>query len=286
MSAKNYKAELVGVFGYPVSENPTVVMMEAAFLALNLNWRYLTLEVKSEDLSLAMKAVPALGMRGINLTIPHKIEVLKYLDEIAPDAQLIGAVNTVVVRDGTLIGENTDGKGFLASLTKEGGVRLEGANVVVLGAGGASRAICFELALHGARKITIVNRSEERGASLARAIGSKTGCEAVYIQWKGPYSIPDDTRVVVNATSIGLYPGVDDKPAIEYDSIRSDMVVCDVIPNPPRTFFLHEAEKRGAVTLDGLGMLVNQGVIGFKLWTGLEAPADIMRAALSREFSV
>ena len=285
MPAKNYKADLVGVFGYPVSENPTVVMIEAAFKTLKLNWRYLTVEVKPENLADAMRALPALGMRGINLTIPHKVEVVKYLDEISPNAELIGAVNTVVVRDGKLIGENTDGKGFLASLTGEGGFDPKGSRVAVLGAGGASRAICFELALHGAKKIVIVNRNAERGRSLAGEISSKTHCEAEFARWNEPYAVPAEIQALVNATSIGLFPNVEEKPNVVYESIRSNMIVCDVIPNPPRTVFLREAEKRGAAVLDGLGMLVNQGVIGFKLWTGLDAPAAEMRSALSREFS-
>ncbi len=280
----NYKAELVGVFGHPVAENPTIVMQEAAFQALDLNWRYLTIEVYPRDLAAAMQGLRAFNMRGINLTIPHKVEVLKYLDEISPAAQLMGAVNTVVRQGEQLVGENTDGKGFMQSLRLEGGVDPVGRHIVVLGAGGAARAITVELALAGAAQITLVNRSPERGQALADLLNQKTPVKAVYMPWDHTFALPEGSEVLVNATSIGLYPNVDDRPDLDYSSIRPGMTVCDVIPNPPRTPFLKQAGARGAHTLDGLGMLVYQGAIGFKLWTGLEAPVEVMRRALEQAF--
>jgi len=285
MPNRNYKAELVGVFGYPVAENPTVVMMEAAFQALGLNWRYLTIEVKPLDLAEAMQGLKAFGMRGINLTIPHKIEVMKYLDEIADDARLIGAVNTVVAEHGRLRGENTDGKGFLRSLKEQGGMPIVGSKVFLLGAGGAARSIAVELALAGAGHIVVANRTKTRGEDLARTLNQTTQCRADFQLWDRQLAIPEDADILVNATSIGLFPDTDAVPDIDYRTIRLDLVVCDVIPNPPRTAFLKKAEARGARTIDGLGMLVNQGVIGFKLWTGLEAPREVMMEALSKEFA-
>lgn len=280
--APNYKAELVGVFGHPVAENPTIVMQEAAFQALGLNWRYLTIEVYPEELADAVKGLRAFNMRGINLTIPHKVEILKYLDEVAKDARLMGAVNTVR-RDGDkLIGENTDGKGFLRSLQEDAGVDPAGKRVVVLGAGGAARAMTVELALAGVAHLTVVNRSAGRGQELVKLLNEKTPTSAEFVHWQGPYDLPPGTEVLVNATSIGLYPNVTDKPDINYDTITSRMVVCDVIPNPPATPFLKEAEIRGAQTLDGLGMLVYQGAIGFKMWTGQDAPVEVMHKALAK----
>lgn len=281
----NYKAELVGVFGHPVAENPTIVMQEAAFQALNLNWRYLTIEVYPEDLADAFKGLRAMNMRGINLTIPHKVEVLKYLDEIAPDAALMGAVNTVR-RDGDkLIGENTDGKGFIRSLRQDAGVDPAGKKLVILGAGGAARAIGVEAALAGAQQITIVNRSAARGEALTALLNEKTETSALFVKWDTVYAVPADTDVLVNATSIGLFPNVDEKPPINFDTITPTMTVCDVIPNPPSTPFLREAAARRATTLDGLGMLVYQGAIGFTMWTGLEAPVAVMRRALQAVFA-
>jgi len=280
----NYKAQLVGVFGHPVAENPTCVMQEAAFEALDLNWRYLTIEVFSQGLANAVRGLRAMGFEGINLTIPHKVAILQYLDEIADDAALMGAVNTVR-RDGDrLIGENTDGKGFLRSLRQDANIDPVGRRVVVLGAGGAARAITVELALAGAAQITVVNRSTDRGQALVHLLNDKTPATAEFVPWDTPYAVPADTDVVVNATSIGLYPNVDDSPEIEYDTITDSMTVCDVIPNPPLTPFLKKAAARGAKTLDGLGMLVYQGAIGFTMWTGLDAPVEVMHQALKSAF--
>ncbi len=281
----SYLSELVGVFGYPVAENPTIVMQEAAFRAEGLNWRYLTIEVRPEALADAIRGLRAMNMRGINLTIPHKVAVLQYLDEIAPDAALIGAVNTVR-RDGErLIGENTDGKGFLRALRQDANVDPSGKNVVILGAGGAARAIGVELALAGAGKLTIVNRTVERGQPLAEHLNARTDAAARFVPWDGDYAVPQDTDILINATSIGLYPDISAQPAVDYDSLHAGMLVCDVIPNPPHTPFLQAAEDQGARTIDGLGMLVYQGAIGFKMWTGMEAPVDVMHQALSDAFS-
>ena len=282
--AANYKAELVGVFGHPVAENPTIVMQEAAFRALNLNWRYLTIEVYPEDLADAFKGVRAFNMQGINLTIPHKVEVLKYLDEVAADAQLMGAVNTVRRSGDKLIGENTDGKGFLRSLREDARVDPAGKRVVVLGAGGAARAITVELALAGAAEITVVNRTAGRGQELVKLLNDKTPTNADFVLWDGTFTIPTATDVLVNSTSIGLFPEVTARPDIDYDSITAAMTVCDVIPNPPQTPFLQAAKARGATSLDGLGMLVYQGAIGFKMWTGLDAPVEVMHRALAEVF--
>ena len=281
----DYKAELIGVFGHPVAENPTVVMHEAAFARLGMNWRYLTIEVLPEDLENAMKGLRAFNMIGINLTIPHKVNVLKYLDEIRPDAALMGAVNTVININNRLIGENTDGKGFMHALTHDAGFDPSGKNAVVLGAGGAARSICVELALAGIKNISVVNRTPDRGKILVSLITSKTSAAAQFVKWTPGYKIPSDTDILINATSIGLAPDIHNKPDISYDSITGNMVVCDVIPAPV-TDFLRESQKRGAKILDGLGMLVFQGAIGFKLWTGIDAPVDVMHQALSKAFGI
>jgi shikimate dehydrogenase len=281
---KSYKSELVGVFGHPVAENPTIVMMEAAFREAGLDYRYLTIEVLPGDLGTAVAGIRAMGFRGINLTIPHKIEVMKLLDGISENATLIGAVNTVYRRGDELLGENTDGKGFLASLRGDAGLEIAGKSFVILGAGGAARAVAVELALARAGRIVIVNRDQARGRALAERVAGIGGTKAEYAPWSPGYRIPEGVDILANATSIGLFPDPG-RPDIDYSAIRAGMVVCDVIPNPPRSAFLKEAEERGAKTLDGLGMLVNQGAIGFKLWTGLEAPTTAMRGALVREFS-
>jgi shikimate dehydrogenase len=281
----NYKAELTGVFGHPVAENPTVVMHEAAFAELGLNWRYLTIEVLPADLENAIKGLRAFNMKGINLTIPHKVNVLKFLDEIKPDAALMGAVNTVINKNNWLIGENTDGKGFMYALTHDAKFDPHGRNAVILGAGGAARSISVELALAGVKTILIVNRNKVRGEILTGLISSKTSAKAKFVKWESGYKIPSDTDILINATSVGLSPDINKKPDISYDSITDNMVVCDVIP-APTTPFLLESQKRGAKILDGLGMLVYQGAIGFKLWTGNDAPVNVMHKALSKAFGI
>ena len=283
--SKNYRAELVGAFGNPIDENPTGVMEEAAFAAKGLNFRYLTVKVEKDDLEAAMNGVKAFQMKGINLTIPHKVNVLQYLDELSEAAQIIGAVNMVVNKDGKLWGENTDGKGFLISLKNEG-VSVEGKQVVILGAGGAAKAIGVECALAGAKKITIVNRNKERGEDLVKLISEKTKAEAEYAAWDSTYKVAPETDIFINATCIGLYPDVNSKPDVDYDTVTSSMVVSDVVFNDPNTLFLQEAAKRGAHTINGLGMLVNQGALNFTLWTGVEAPVDVMVDTLKKEFGL
>ena len=280
---KNYRAELTGVFGDPVDDNPTGVVEEAAFAAKNLNYRYLTIKVLPEDLGKAMDSVKIFGMKGINLTMPHKIKVLPYLDELSPAAEIIGAVNTVIQKEGKLFGENTDGKGFVTAL-KNSGETLDKKNVTILGAGGAARAIAVECALNGAAHINIINRSIEKGEELASLIQMKTDSSAKYLNWKNNMAIPSDTDILINATSIGFSPNVTDKPDIDYTTITPEMCVCDVIFNPAETIFLKSSAENGAKTITGLGMLVQQAALNFTLWTGVEAPVDVMEDALKKEF--
>lgn len=283
--AVNYKYELVGVLGYPVAENPTCVMQEAGFAALGLQWRYLTMEVRPEALPDAMRGVRALGMRGINLTIPHKVAVMALLDDIAPDAKLIGAVNTVRREGDRLIGENTDGKGFLRGL-RESGIEPSGKRIIVLGAGGAARAITVELALAGAAELTVINRSVDRGQALVADLKSRTGANAQFKPWSTTVAIGPETDVLVNATSIGLYPDIDATPDVDLKSARTDLLVCDVIPNPPETRLVQAARAQGLQTLTGLPMLVYQGTIGFEMWTGQPAPEAAMKRALEQALGI
>lgn len=283
MAEKKYRAELVGVFGDPVDGNPTGVVEEAGFAATRLNYRYITCRVKRGDIANAILGMRAMNMRGVNLTMPHKVDVLPYLDEITPAARIIGAVNTVVNRGGHLLGENTDGKGFVKSLTDEG-IDLHGKTVCLLGAGGAARAIGVECALNGANKIIIVNRNAERGTALRDAIAENTDAQAEYIPWAGTAPVPEQTDILVNATCVGLFPDVNACPDIDYDTIEKGMIVCDVVFNPAMPVFLQKARQRGARTISGLGMLVNQAALNFEIWTDVKAPREVMLEALRREF--
>jgi shikimate dehydrogenase len=285
MSAtRSFKQELTGVFGSPVAENPTQAMMEPAFAALGLAWRYLTVEVRPEDLGEAVRGARAMQWQGFNCTIPHKIAVIEHLDRLSPAAETIGAVNCVRIRDGVLCGDNTDGKGFLQSVA---GVRaIPGLSAVILGAGGAARAIGVELALAGLSRVAIVNRTPDRSAALAALINERTGARASFLKWEREFRIPPGTDLLINATPVGLYPAANDCLPIDFGSLEPSTLVCDVIPNPPRTLFLARAVARGCAVLDGLGMLVNQGAIGIKLWSGLEPDAQLMRQALERVFDL
>jgi len=269
-----------------VAENPTGVMQEAAFAAAGLNWRYLTIEVKPEALPDAMRGVRAFGMRGINLTIPHKVAVLSLLDEISPDAAMIGAVNTVRREGDRLIGENTDGKGFLRGVREEAGVDPKGKRIVILGAGGAARAIAVELALAGAAEMTVHNRSVERGQTMVRDLVSRTGANAHFEPWTRTYLVTPDVDILVNATSIGLFPDVDAMPDVSLAAARPDLLVCDVVPNPPETRLIQSARAQGLKVLTGLAMLVYQGAIGFEMWTRHTAPEAVMKDALAQAFGI
>lgn len=275
----NFLQPLVGSFAMPADENPTVAMIEAAFRHHGLNWRYINCEVAPQDLGDAVRGARAMGWRGFNCSIPHKVAVIEYLEGLGRSAEIIGAVNTVVRHeDGRLIGENTDGKGFVRALSEV--TEPSGQRAVLFGAGGAARAVAVEMALAGVSHITVVNRSPARGEAVARLIDDRTPASAEYRPWEGSFRVPQGTGLVINATSVGLYPDVDATPDIDHDSLTPDMVVADGIHNPPMTKLLRAASARGCKTASGLGMLVGQGVIGLKYWTGIDADADVMRRAL------
>ncbi|WP_151718966.1 shikimate dehydrogenase [Gemmobacter serpentinus] len=274
----DFLSPLTGSFAMPAAENPTVAMIEAAFRHHGLNWRYINVEVAPDALGDAVRGARAMGWRGFNCSIPHKVAVIQHLDGLGESARLIGAVNTIVRRGDQLIGENTDGKGFVKALQAVTDPR--GKSVVLFGAGGAARAVAVEMALAGAARITVVNRSAARGQEVARLLSENTPATAEYAPWEGMFRIPAGTDIVIHATSIGLFPDVDGLPDIDLETLHPGMVVADGIHNPPLTRLLKAATARGCVTADGLGMLVNQGVIGIKYWTGIDADAGVMRQAL------
>ncbi len=282
----SYKAELVAVLGQPVAENPTGVMQEAAFAASGLNWRYLNLEVPPEQLANAVTGMRALGFKGFNLTIPHKVAVIPHLDALSMEAQLIGAVNTVRCENGRLIGENTDGKGFLRALRQDAGIDPAGKRVALLGAGGAARAIAAEMLLAGAAGLTVLNRGVERGQSMVEHLKQAASGDIGFIPWEGTFLVPSDADILVNATSVGLYPRGNAMPDISLAAAKQDLLVADVVFNPPVTALLKLARDRALPVLDGLSMLVYQGVIGFELWTGRQAPEVVMKSALRRALGV
>lgn len=280
--AHNFLSRLTGSFAMPAAENPTVAMVEAAYRHHGLDIRYINCEVAPEHLGDAVKGARAMGWIGFNCSIPHKVAVIDHLDGLGESAAVMGAVNCAVRRGDRFIGENTDGKGFLQSLRTVTDPR--GKTVVMFGAGGAARAIGVELALAGARRVIVVNRSAARGRALVDLLNAKTPVSAELVTGQSSYRMPDDAEILVNATSIGLYPDVEGRLDLDVTSLRPGLAVADVITNPPRSPLIRDAEARGCLTLDGLGMVVNQGVIGIKYWTGIDADAGVMRRTLENLF--
>lgn len=275
--------EIVCCMGQPVAGNPTQYMMEKAFAAAGLDWRYLTLEIGPDELPDAVRGMRVMGFRGGNFTIPHKIAVIEHLDGLSKAAQLMGAVNCIYRNDQQFIGENTDGKGFVQSLREV--VDPSGKKVVILGAGGAARAISVEVALSGVADITIVNRTAQRGQELVDLLNNSLKIPSRLDAWENDYQVSEGTDIVINATSIGLNDPEARIP-LETQSLQKNMVVADVVFNPPQTRLLRDAGERGCTTLDGLGMLVNQGVISFNIWTGVDPDAQVMRDALEEFLGV
>lgn len=279
----NFLATLTGSFSTPSAQNPTVAMIEAVYRHHGLNARYINCEVLPDALEAAVRGAVAMNWCGFNCSIPHKVELIKYLDDLGESARLIGAVNCVVIRDGRLTGQNTDGQGFMRSLQSV--TAPAGKSMLVFGAGGAARAIVVEAILAGVASILVVNRSRARGEALVEQIGKATGARIGFAQWSPAFRIPDTTDIVVNATSIGLFPAVDEMLDIDFSSLSARMVVADVIPNPPRTGLLMKAEACACTTLDGLGMLVNQGVASIKYWMDIDVDENVMRRQLEAIFS-
>ena len=212
---------------------------------------------------------------GFNCSLPHKVAVIEHLAGLGESARIIGAVNCAVRRDDGWIGENTDGQGFLTALRTV--VDPAGRSLVLLGAGGAARAIAVECALAGAAAITVVNRDPRRGQALVDLVNERTPARAELVVWEETFGVPEGTEILANATSVGRFPDVDARLDLDPDTLAPGMVVADVIPNPPRTRLIRDAQARSATALDGLGMLVNQGVISIRHWTGVDADPAVMR---------
>lgn len=258
--------DLYAVFGHPVAHSLSPVMHNRAFMTEGINAAYLAFDVK--DIQAAMNAMRTLGIKGASITIPHKVDVIAALDELDPEAQTIGAVNTVMNSNGLLKGRNSDGKGALLAL--ESRTSLNGKHVAIIGAGGAARAIGFEIRKK-AGKLTIYNRSRKKGEALALDL------EADFRPLEDSEKIRCD--ILVHTTSMGMFPNVH-KLAINSENLEPGMVVMDIVYTPLKTALLREAEARGCTTIDGVAMFVHQGASQFQWWTGRKAPVDAMRAAV------
>lgn len=280
----DFLPELAGSMSTGAAGNPTVAVMEAAFAHHGLHWRYINMEVPSASLEAAVAGARAMGFRGFNCSMPHKQAVVRYLDRLTTNAELIGAVNCVVRGDdGRLTGTNTDGVGFLRSLREV--LDPRGTNVVVLGAGGAARAVAVELALAGVTRLTVCNRTPSAATDLARVIGDATPTIAAAVELVDGYRIPEGTDVVVNATSVGLYEP-DMRVPIDMATITDQHIVADVVFNPVDTALLRASAARGSQTINGLAMLVHQAAEAVRLWTRVDPDFDVMARKLREVMDV
>jgi shikimate dehydrogenase len=273
----NGQTKLVGLMGYPIEHSLSPAMHNRAFAARNLNWRCLPLPVHPERLGEAVAGLRALGFVGANVTVPHKEAVMSYLDEVAPAAQAIGAVNTMVVHEDELVGHNTDWQGFLTALS-EGGFDPQDKRAVVLGAGGAARAVVYALARAGAQ-VAVLNRTPARAQALVKDFSPLFPALPLTSQTLEEQTA--EAHLLVNATPVGLWPEVDQSIWPEDLPFPNHLVVFDLVYNPRQTKLLRQAEAVGAKVIGGLGMLVHQGAAAFELWTGERAPVETMQAAAS-----
>lgn len=277
----NAATTLVGLFGWPVTHSISPQMHNAAFVARQMNWRYLAFAVPPDRVPAAVAALPALGLRGVNVTVPHKQAVMPHLQHWTPAAEAIGAVNTIVVeKDDQLTGDNTDGAGFIADLQAHS-VEPEGKRALVIGAGGSSRAVVYGLAEAGVESVKILNRTVTKAVDLAATMQSYFP----EISISGD-AFPDDVTgnsqgadLIVNCTSLGMEPRIEGLPWEENVEFREDQIVYDLVYNPAMTRLLQLASTDGATAIGGLGMLVYQGAIAWEKWTGETAPVAVMQQA-------
>jgi shikimate dehydrogenase len=282
------QTKVCAVIGNPVGHSLSPLVHNAAFQAKNLNFVYLAFPVK--NVRAAIEAVRELGMRGLSVTIPHKETVVQYLDEIDPVARRMGSVNTVVNQDGHLFGTSTDGPGAMKALA-EAGVDTRDASVVILGAGGAARALGFTLASKGGVSgihIIALQAEKSRLDNLAREIHESSSIPVSAVTFEdreGFQSAVASADLLINCTPVGMHPGVDATP-LPNEWHRPDLAVFDIVYTPRRTKLLRKAEEKGAKIVEGLEMFVHQAAIQFELWTGVEAPTDLMRRVLAEELGV
>lgn len=275
------KTRLYGIFGYPVEHTFSPGMHNAAFKKLNRDSCYVPFAVAPAALGAAVKAIVPLGICGLNITVPHKEKVIRHLDGLSEEARLIGAVNTIQIAHGKMIGHNTDGRGFIRSLRENAGFVPDGKTFLLIGSGGAARAVGFSLALAGAGKIALYDVDAGKADALARDIRKKTGRDADAVNARSLARAADEAHCLINATPLGLRRN--DPLPLKKELLQKRHLVCDLVYNPPETPFLKAAKERGAGRLPGIGMLLYQGVIAFELWTGVEAPVTVMKKALARQ---
>lgn len=264
--------KILGIIGDPVGHSKSPELHRCFAELTNTDYVYHAFHVTGDRLAEAIAGVRALGIAGVNVTAPHKLAVMQYLDEISDEAKRLGSVNTVVNRNGCLCGYNTDAQGFYKSVLRAGG-EIKGKDVLIFGAGGATQPIAVLFAAEGAKTLTVINRTEERAKRLAEYTFNRTGKEVLTKRELAHYD------VVINTTSAGMKPQLEALPSNSIDFIDENTFVADMIYNPRETRFLAEARRRGAKTVNGLGMLIYQGILAYELFTGTKLPENAYEAA-------
>lgn len=278
--------KLMMLIGNPVEHSKSPYMHNLSFQYLGLDYVYMAFDIKKGDLEKAVEAVKVLNVRGFNITMPYKEEIIQYLDEVEEDAKLIGSVNTVENQKGKLVGYNTDGKGFIKSLEKRD-VKYIDEKIVIIGAGGAARAIAIELALQGAREILLVNRTVEKAEEISRLINEnieETKARTLVLDENLLKDELKDARILINTSSVGMGETRYKSVINDGDIIHRDLFVADLIYDPAKTRFLSMAEKNGCKIMNGMGMLIYQGALAFKIWTGKDMPREVIEKIEKRNF--
>jgi len=272
------KTRVCAVIGDPVEHSLSPCIHNAAFQHLQLDYVYVAFPVKRGDLRTAIQGMRSLKIHGLNVTTPHKLEVTQHLDHIDESAKNVGAVNTILNKEGTLIGYNTDGKGALLALEADQG-ELSDKKILILGAGGASRSISYTLAQE-ARELVVLNRTVEKAERLVKELLTTFGNKVRYGELsRGHIKVElEDTDILINATTVGMHPN-EDETSVDRDLLRSNLTIFDLVYHPPETRLLRDAKASGARTIDGLAQLVYQGAVSFEIWTGKRAPVDVMMKA-------
>ena len=278
---------LIGLLATPIKHSSSPMMHNAAFQHLGLDYAYLAFDLGTEKLEAAVNGLKAMDARGFNISMPHKIEIIKYLDKLTPASEIIGAVNTVINDNGVLTGTITDGSGYMRSI-KEKGFDIIGKKMTIVGAGGAATAIEVQAALDGVKELSIFNRKDEfydRAIETVNKINEKTECKATLYDLNDREALRreiEDSAIFTNATGVGMKPLVGET-YIEKDMLRPELIVSDVVYVPTKTRLLEMAEEVGCPTVNGLGMMLFQGAEAFKLWTGKEMPIDVVKEVLGME---
>ena len=271
--------QMTGMLGHPVAENPIDRMFDAVYAHYGLHWQFWKNDIASEqDLALAVAALRPLGYRGMCVTVPWKVAVIPLLDGVDDDVRAIGAANYMTIREGRLTGHNNDGKGLVKAIRKV--APIEGQRVVMLGAGGAGRAMAVEVAWAGAAHLTLVTRREEQGREVAERVRKASGVPCDWQQWSSPVQLPAGTTMLMNATHLGCAPELEPVP-VDWDTVDADCIAVDVITNPRITPFLETARARGCPVVDGVEMLVQLAMQIFEEWTGVRAEEPVFQRAVA-----